>query len=305
MVPTIYATANSLQVYDIRYAAVDALSALECVASLYGVLVDKRSVVVFFLYLLRLYDSMNDDEEEIRNFAAETTFFHLGHGLAVQARSWEPMFARQVALAHIPPFRDLPGLMHTRIKRVCGAKKVYRDASSRRIVIEPSAKERLAEILVENVDLFMVERQNLHVNEVRESCAWRDSLKGWNIKPRYLLAVKHWVLEGFQVLSEHIKQNSDGPLGWTSKQETYTFVIQVINGARVILHRPKIEVQDVRDALMRFYVDGRRGNLHPLLVDELERVIKWCLISSFRIIGKSVVAMSMKIGDGTDASRFN
>jgi hypothetical protein len=296
-------------VYDIRYAAADALSAFVDIFS-QGVFsfqtLDSPAIQTLkMVYLFLLYDCMNDDDEDIRNVAAKTasTFWRIVRPDSwFQARSCIPIFASTSIITTFLIDWDHGDtkFQQEALRRTTGAKRVIRDAGSNQIVIEPLSRQRLAEALVENDDLFRVERQNLYINDMRESCVWKKVLERQNIAPKYLLALRDWVLEGFQVLSEHIESNHDGPLGWTSKQETYSFVVEVINAARVLFFRARqdghrVDIQVVTEALMQFYLQGQRGNLHPLLMEQMQRVIGRELTRTCGNVGKVVAAVSLRI----------
>lgn len=88
--------------------------------------------------------------------------------------------------------------------------------------------------------LFVEEKQNLFIDDVCEIDCWSKALtllaETSFVEVTLLRDIAEWVSEGltylYQISADETGQ--DGPLGWTSKEETFTLGIRVISLAAVL-----------------------------------------------------------------------
>jgi hypothetical protein len=237
--------------------------------------------LVLDAYLL-LYDCLNDDDEEIRDEAAPVVSQALlGYGLDVHPNHMMPTLAKS-KLASIICRRFF------RSKRLC-------DESIRRITgfsfgekgVGISAKQIFQEVREENTALFMVEKQNLYISDVREAAIWSKIAK--KLSPDAISAnranfLSNWALEALSLLDATAQSEPDGPLGWCSKSEVFNFGMQVVCIVDVVLYwslaNSSLEVSRERlvQELLSLISGGAQNSLHEMLVDKA----KWVLANIAR-----------------------
>ncbi|RJE17169.1 HEAT repeat protein, partial [Aspergillus sclerotialis] len=92
----------------------------------------------------------------------------------------------------------------------------------------------MSEFRKESTVLFVEEKQNLFINEIREVDVWIKSLFHLT-ETAYdgssIAELCGWVSEGLSYLYGFADGNveMDGPLGWTTKPETFTLGMRVIS----------------------------------------------------------------------------
>ncbi|KJZ78987.1 hypothetical protein HIM_01760 [Hirsutella minnesotensis 3608] len=113
-----------------------------------------------------------------------------------------------------------------------------------------SAADQLAEALTVDDSLFVVEEQNLFVDEVRETELWAGAFCGlqWSAGDDTLVRLDAWVRGGVARLGQ-LAEREDGPLGWTSDPRVFAICTRLVR---------------VSDAMMKHH-----GS--PALVHEVQR----------------------------------
>lgn len=229
--------------------------------------------MVFKLKLL-VYDLLNDDDEEIRSISSSTASEILSSQSAV-SKNVVPLLASQRLITHfLNTYSSLPELIIQAMSRMTGAKMISG-------VFEPSASSTFAVATAENTALFMVEKQNLFIDHVREAILWSQLLKrppNGSIRAQECRALCMWVKEGLQLLTTKANSEIDGPLGWTSKPDVFIFGMRVFCAADVLLNwqgrsRSRPTDQGLGKSLMELLVLGRKREIHDLWLVKIERVL--------------------------------
>lgn len=149
--------------------------------------------------------------------------------------------------------------------------------------------ERLQALLAEQDALFAVEKQNLYIDPVREANIWSRVLNRLDISLLPLTTAANltaWVLEGLETLLNQTSKNHDGPLGWTSKPDIFALGMQVFSCADVLLgwrvkypRKVKVRGSELRRKLWALRVKGLEMHLHPLWIEEIERVLERSILN--------------------------
>ncbi|KAH7041120.1 putative death-receptor fusion protein-domain-containing protein [Microdochium trichocladiopsis] len=211
-------------------------------------------------WLLALYDSLDDDDDEVRAVAAAATGNILlpGHGGAQALASIEAA-ARLLAWLCEQFGSGSSSAIEFRAEVACRLAVGqntggYEDTETS----WPPADEQLRLAMRFDDALFVVEEQNLYVDEVREAQRWRAALiacfprllsSSSSLESHPVLeALSTWTLEALQTLNriaagddeggegkeaeeqkeKQRQQGRDGPLGWTSKPAVYAICYRIL-----------------------------------------------------------------------------
>ena len=192
--------------------------------------------------IFALYDTLNDDDDNIRNLSAETVSTLLRKSLV-------PLAAR-VELA------EYVSKMHVRARsfawnvvcRMTGSK--LETVDNIRYRLQPLGPQ-LSKAMRDDDSLFVEEEQNLFIDEVREGKLWSKvfedtalDTRNWeradfNIEDTWSqphAAVAAWVMDGLLVTCSLLDQE-DGPLGWTSKPAVFALLTRLLLSANAIIQR--------------------------------------------------------------------
>lgn len=223
--------------------------------------------------LLALYDTLNDDDDEIREAGANVVSQILGSHQAPLAASAKFLQWLHQNFGRTEAFRT--AVMY-RIASINGQTTDN---------LEP-AEQQLTAAMLDDDSLFVEEEQNLYIDEVREAIAWTSLLATAEslLCDEEKSQISSWALEGLVTLSR-LAETEDGPFGWSSKPRVFAICMKIILAAKAIIARydknPELEVIDnseqdgrfkgrpLRDAVHCLLNVGRRNNLHPVLLDEL------------------------------------
>lgn len=220
-----------------------------------------------------LYDCLNDDVEEIREMAARVV-------CELDARS--------------PPGSGVVPLNASNVLLgMIASKKMH----SKRATDEATARLTLARywkgalwpkpnlsphvVLAVNADLFAVEKQNLYIDHCRESTVWAVVLRNFVPSQQQFEVLECWTLSGLRsangtVLCLRDRNVRDGPLGWSSKPESFLLVARILDSADVILcwARALERETEVRRVLSHFASNGERNQLNEMLLAKAQTVLE-------------------------------
>ena len=233
--------------------------------------------------LLALYDTLNDDDDDIRDLGALTVSKLL-------QRSLVPLAARVELIKHI--------------KRTYGSSALFSWATVCRMtgndlqatetglpLLEPVGPQ-FTKALRDNDSLFVEEEQNLFIDEVREAGLWSNAFEEIDLHScpdtdidavwgQPFAALVTWVNEGLSTMTG-LLDREDGPLGWTSRAAVFAICMRVLLSAKAIVQCNKgtptsVEGTDavvpvaghIHSALERFMILGREKNIHGSLLFEV------------------------------------
>ena len=273
-------------------------------------------------WLLALYDALNDDDDEIRDAAASAA------APVLSGQQLEPAEAARRLLGWLRGQRyggspSLEFRVHAAGRMIGHVSSVPLPSSSsssssslpiataaadggndenKEEKTNPtcwtSAEHQLRAAMRFDDSLFVVEEQNLYVDEVREARRWRDVLfaassssspspsptavaaEAPSLLPQpqqqqrpELEALETWTLDGLRSLIRLTETTEtdggggdDGPLGWTSKPEVFAICARILVAGTALASSSLSSSGEIRDALRAFQEAGRRARVHGLLL---------------------------------------
>jgi len=180
---------------------------------------------------LIVYDLLNDDDEEIRVDAADTAakIFSADRGNSASDSSTAlvPLVATQ-RLAELIARRwpTSSTLFDAAISRAFGASAV-------------SVEQQLLSWEKTEYALFAEEKQNLYIDDVRETRMWaKVAMCVTNTaatESESLTPLSLWVKDGLLALRAKFEKNVDGPLGWTTDENAFLLGLRVVHAAELLL----------------------------------------------------------------------
>lgn len=223
---------------------------------------------------LSVYDLLNDDDEEIRIEAANTAHKILSAD-SVSAASGPavPLVATQ-QLAELLTRRwpDNTDLFDTAVLRAFGV----------RTGGVKSAEQLLQSFEKAEYALFKEEKQNLYIDDVRETRLWAKvamHLSGSAVQEALLMDLTKWTVDGIAALVDKFKFSIDGPLGWSSEENAFLLGLQIVHAAEVLLLlagqgvAPSVLTDILRDGLTAFVEVARIRGGNVSWIRDGERVL--------------------------------
>ena len=207
---------------------------------------------------LSVYDLLNDDDEEIRTEAAKSAHKILSADSANAASGpTVPLVATQ-QLAELLTRRWAANteLFATAIVRAF-------DVSSRGA---NSVEQQLQSFEKAEYALFAEEKQNLYIDDVRETRIWAKvamHVSASAVQDAVLLeGLAEWTVDGLGALKNKFERTVDGSLGWTSEENAFLLGLRVLGAAEVL-----------RGGLVEVVEAARRRGGNVSWVREGERVL--------------------------------
>ena len=242
---------------------------------------DGESVIqneVLGAYLV-LYDCLNDDDEEIREKAAELVFYIVENSKPSFAEV--PLAAAETLISWLSSHASSSELCKHAIARLTGAspdifEEAILDKSNElggQSLIFCSPIKILAESIAEDHALFVEEKQNLYISQVREAERWSNvafSMDSTKTISNRFDGFLDWTTSSLELLIGTAEKRSDGPLGWTSIPEVFVFGIRVIHSAEVLFNWLEIgsvtskELEVCKSLLLRLMQKCQAGKAHEL-----------------------------------------
>jgi hypothetical protein len=206
---------------------------------------------------------MNDDDDEVRDVAAAATEPILGKSLIPLAASDGLLKWLACEFGHLPHFQTAVA------NRLVGHGNASTKISPNIPAAWVSAETQLAAAMHFDDSLFVIEEQNLFVDEVRETKRWISAFKSISFQPDtpVFVALKHWVVGGLDIL-ETLSKQDDGPIGWSSKPEVFAICMRIVHCAKAFPEGG--HNLDIGDAVERILAQGRVSRLHRSLLEVLE-----------------------------------
>lgn len=211
--------------------------------------------------ILALYDSLNDDDDDIRDTGSAAVKSILGQALVPIEAANRLLSWLTKHYCNNPTFRQIV------VRRIMGDSRY---PSPELNVI--SVKDQLQEAMKFDDSLFVIEEQNLFVDEVRETQRWisvYESLE-WESNDPALEALTTWTSAGLEAMHSLVSQE-DGPLGYGSKPEVFAILSRVIRtSAALTRHHPDNELRESIDKSTGALHLGN-GHISGLLLQPLEK----------------------------------
>lgn len=223
-----------------------------------------------------LYDTLNDDDEDIRSLSANTVGYHL-------SQSFEPLEAKMELLDWLREhYEDSSVFAWNVIVRMTQDNPHIYTTGTLGLV---SAEKQYAKAMEFDDALFMEEDPNLFVDEVREVEIWASlfvrvvtkRVSGYRPQNHNPWMVCHamladWVLAGLKNLNSLLIKE-DGPLGWTSNPATFAVSMRICICARALLRN---EIEDFMDPKMTLS-DDTLDSIKSVLQETLEELKRFTM----------------------------
>ncbi|ODA82836.1 hypothetical protein RJ55_01345 [Drechmeria coniospora] len=179
--------------------------------------------------LCALYDSLNDDDDEIREVGCAAVKGITGESLV-------PMEAANRLLGWLMRHFHTSSVFASEvIGRMVGHAGQGTHASGLDFTAWTSAEDELTRSMESDDSLFVVEEQNLFVDEVRETMRWASVFERlpWDAADARLASLDCWITKGIIHLGK-LSERDDGPLGWASNPELFAICTRLIRGSEVM-----------------------------------------------------------------------
>lgn len=250
---------------------------------------------------LALYDTLSDDDEDVRDQGAKTVALLLS---AIESRSRSD---GAISLSLSPPAarrRLIRFLKHEyqtstvfwleAMQRLAGAKASdspnSHDYRKQQRTNDNELDFKLCPVAdlslvarTTQVTVFIEEKQNLYIDTVREADEWaiilaQIPIDAWNLKSTSFF--ESWTIEGLGYIIETYGHHIDGALSPTSKPEVYALFMRVLFSARVSMvrsapasERGKAKENVCRKLLRKLLELGKQRLLHDLLLEHIEWIL--------------------------------
>jgi hypothetical protein len=237
------------------------------------------------VYLV-LYDMLNDDDEELRDIAACSASWVLSYSSVSlrAALALGPLNASELLATFITDhYSDSVYFARRVIRYLTGQESRISGSDNQSSLVPVSVL--MAQHCQESTVLFVEEKQNLFIDEVREVDVWSRVLSQLkrNAYPETLIRqISSWVSEGLEHLLVLVTQDSgsDGLLGWTSKPESFTLGVRVISIAASLASESfnVPEALDVEQVTLRRQIQdlldaGQKASLHDDWISRMRVVL--------------------------------
>lgn len=224
---------------------------------------------------LSVYGLLNDDDEEIRIEAAKSAHKILSADAtsAVSGPSVPLVATQQLAELLARRWPDCPDLFGVAISRAFGTISQEKD----------SVEQQLQSFEKAEYALFAEEKQNLYIDDVRETRIWSKVARHMSssaVQAAALADLSNWTVAGLEVLKAKFEKDNDGPLGWSSNEDAFLLGLKVVHATEVSLQlserglvsqEESIVLKSKLLALLQA-VQEHAGNV--LWMREVERVIQ-------------------------------
>ena len=236
-----------------------------------------ESAIIDLIFLV--HDVLNDDDEDVRQ-AGSTVAHEMLSSFSPGALVVGPLVAHE-ACRELRKFLTLH--YHESRKVLAQAMKRLIGFGGNLCLSWRKLDRDLLDTLEGETILFVVEKQNLYIDEVVQVEAWAGVLKSLSFQALHPLTVRklfQWCSEGLDTMLETTHKQRDGPLGWTSKSEVFIAGMRLINCADVILHwRTEGKLRDssrfeIAEKLRMWYEISQQNQLHGLWTRGMEGILK-------------------------------
>lgn len=168
-----------------------------------------------------------------------------------------------------------------------------------------AVKDIIVESGRQDTALFVQEKQNLFIDDAREMRLWSHVLM--QISPKALSQqlvhnLSSWTMDGLDTLLSTLDTKSDGPLGWKRRPEVFVLGLQLIYAAEVLLvlygkakKVASVSGSDIRAKLVQLLVEGEKNDMHPLWLEQIERVLRRSIVRGVSRVGFIVSTTSAQV----------
>lgn len=151
--------------------------------------------------------------------------------------------------------------------------------------------------------LFAVEKQNLFVDPAREARLWSRVLMRLHpaaVSAESLMQLAAWTTNAVEALIQKARTDPGGPLSWARSSDTFTYGLQIIFAAEVILHflrvrRTKSSLsQALRSRLVEVLVIDSERDVNPLWRIQIERILLKAILPGVKKVACSLTSITSR-----------
>jgi hypothetical protein len=162
--------------------------------------------------------------------------------------------------------------------------------------LRPFPGVTLDEIGQDDTTLFVVEKQNLYIDEKREASRWAQVLQELSTRAvgqDQAKALIDWVINGLEVFLEKAEL-MEGALGWCSNPDAFVLFWRVLCGAEVLmswrLRTKKVDVKgsEIRHLIISLLSVGRKTDLHEQVLEKLEMILTGAIKKRTILLGNKM-----------------
>ena len=263
---------------------------------------DRDRVLLWFY--LALYDTLGDDDEDVRDRGAGTVSllfanfdssfpFENANNLSLSPPAAKSRLRKFLEQA----YNSSKALWTEAVERLTGV-EIIQSPQKYECFEEEKTVKMLSDLQlipvsqllpmangVSNV-IFAEEKQNLYIDTAREVDEWAATMMRLNSSarvPSVLTILETWTVKGLTYLIELFEERIDEPLSPTSLPEAYTLWTRVIDSAGVIVRtstpasgkgKAKAKENMCKILLKKLMELNRVKTLHPLLIERVRCILE-------------------------------
>ncbi|KAH7162646.1 putative death-receptor fusion protein-domain-containing protein [Dactylonectria estremocensis] len=243
--------------FDTRLAAAESLS------SFFSIIGSAWAVEECLPALLAVYDSLNDDDDDIRDIGSAAAKSILGRPLVpIEA-------ANQLAAWMAQHFGNCAAFRQIVASRIMGDTRFPHAGNSK-----AKFADQLREAMKFDDSLFVIEEQNLFIDEVRECQRWVAAFENmsWSLEDKVLKHLTSSTHEGLLSMGG-LTSEEDGPLGYSSKPQVFAILSRVVQAAAALTrYHPDPSHRATVEGVSRLFQSGKGHISGLLLLPLVERI---------------------------------
>jgi len=248
-------------------------------------------VLVKAIYIV--YDGLNDDDEEIRDTVAK-----VASRLLTAVGTTRMSFTLKPEAASIRLVEDMANVLASSAELCIEALHRLTSSGLSHGAMDLTVSSMLRTANADDNVLFVQEKQNLYVDEVRDATRWArllQRLRNEAITSRQATALTRWALGGIKSLTDTAEAQNRGQMSWSSGSDNFILGMRVICAAEVSLDWSSRSSQDIRngsrilEALGNLAKIGRNFQLHDLWLQKVEAILR-------RSIWLRLLSVTRKLG---------
>lgn len=230
---------------------------------------------LFRTLCLSVYNLLNDDEEEIRIEAAKSAHKILSADAtsAISGPSVPLVATQQLAELLTRRWPDCSQLFDAAVSRAFGVVDQ----------LAQSVEHQLKSFEKAEYALFAEEKQNLYIEDVRETRIWSKvarHISASAVQNAVLANLSQWTVAGLDTLKNKFETSVDGPLGWSSNDNAFLLGLKVVHATEILLQLAErglvlpCEPSLLKNKLTALLESAQRRGGNVLWVREVERLLE-------------------------------
>ena len=238
-----------------------------------------------------LYDTLIDDDEDVRDQGALTTSSLLSavdnrhsHDRSTNYSLSAPAAKRRLLQFLEDNYRTSTCMSAKAVERLTGQQLAHYagNLSQKSQALSPVTAFKLRPVIDIFLEaqrpqegVFAEEKQNLYVDAVQEAELWASTLVRLDPDAKSASAtgaLELWTTEGLSYLLTTLRNVEDGPLGVTSNPEIYTLIMRVVLSAKTLIAKKEIGDASYRSLMKQLLQMGENTSLHDLLIDHITHI---------------------------------